>query len=202
MATQIYLGYPPENIKKWIMENVVIEPTNKYKEATQFIYNDGTIEEYDTNIIDGELLKNAGLFDEYDEKTTKWYNLDSIIFGTKVQTISEVWTNATKYYIPGDINILTMTLANCGISELVIEEGITVLNAADGEGLGSSIFRSSMVECDIILPSSLTQLNGNIRDQYSAPFQNKLIFKGKTIEQVKQMAYYPFGIDESQIEVL
>jgi hypothetical protein len=84
MATQIYLGYPPENIKKWIEEHVVIEPTNKYKEATQFIYNDGTIEEYDTNIIDGELLKNAGLFDEYDEKTTKWYNLDSIIFGTKV----------------------------------------------------------------------------------------------------------------------
>jgi hypothetical protein len=57
-----------------------------------------------------------------------------------------------------------MTLANCGISELVIEEGITVLNAADGSTLGSSLFRCSMVECDIILPSSLTQLNGNIRD--------------------------------------
>ena len=26
MATQIYLGNPPENIKKWIEEHVVIEP--------------------------------------------------------------------------------------------------------------------------------------------------------------------------------
>jgi hypothetical protein len=147
-------------VVKWIKEHVVIEPTNKYKEATQFIYNDGTIEEYDVTVVDAELLTNIGLFDENDEKTEKWYNLNSIIFGTKVQTISEVWTCADKYYIPGDTNILTMTLCNCSILELVIEEGVTILNVADGK----SLIRSSVVECDIILPSSLTQLNGNIRD--------------------------------------
>jgi hypothetical protein len=34
MATQIYLGNPPENIKKWIEENYVIPTPSKYKDVT------------------------------------------------------------------------------------------------------------------------------------------------------------------------
>ena len=38
MATNIFLGYPPETIKKWIEENYV----KPWPEKTLVVYKDGT----------------------------------------------------------------------------------------------------------------------------------------------------------------
>jgi hypothetical protein len=115
--------------------------------------------------------------------------------------------NATKFYIPGNVKTLNLRIANSYISEIIFEEGLTVLNVSTYSNIPNTsgmFFPAAMIEKDIILPESLNEFNGVISGsgEYGPPFSNKLIFKGKTIEQVKQMAYYPFGIDESQIEVL
>jgi hypothetical protein len=47
MATSIYLGNPPENIRKWIMENVVIKPAESAVTKIWFADEPDKCYEYD-----------------------------------------------------------------------------------------------------------------------------------------------------------
>lgn len=71
MATNIYLGNPPENIKKWIIDNYV-EP---WPEKTSVVYNDGTTWE---GLIEGRITI---------ESIPNISNIKEITFGNKQITI-------------------------------------------------------------------------------------------------------------------
>lgn len=67
MATQIYLGYPPEKIKKWIKEYykpVEPEPSGP---ITHMVFSDGTDSTYYWTNIDTSTITDAGLavWDEF-----------------------------------------------------------------------------------------------------------------------------------------
>ena len=64
--TQIFLGYPPEHIKNWIIENS--KPAGNPK--TKITFKDGKVEEYDwSREISIFTMMDAGL---YDRNSLNW----------------------------------------------------------------------------------------------------------------------------------
>ena len=58
--TQIFLGYPPEHIKNWIIEHS--KPTGNPK--TKITFADGTSQEYDwSGEINRQTIIDAGIYD-------------------------------------------------------------------------------------------------------------------------------------------
>lgn len=87
---QIFLGQPPENIKRWILENFSsdsptepIEPTGKAE--TVFYFSDGTSEEH---LIEGTLDQNWMI--------AKGYFSDESYLWTKEIVKVEIGTGVTE----------------------------------------------------------------------------------------------------------
>ena len=80
--TQIFLGYPPEHIKNWIIEHS--KPVGNPK--TKITFAGGTSHEYDwSNEINFQTMIDAGL---YDESQYDWVKNPQIVeIGTNVTSI-------------------------------------------------------------------------------------------------------------------
>ena len=62
MATEIYLGNPPQHVIDWIKAHS--KPAGNPK--TKITFTDGTSQEYDwSGEITGKTMIDAGLFDDY-----------------------------------------------------------------------------------------------------------------------------------------
>lgn len=60
MATEIYLGEPPQHIKEWIIAH--FKPASNPK--TKITFTDGSVKEYDwSGEIDQQTIVDAGLYD-------------------------------------------------------------------------------------------------------------------------------------------
>ena len=155
MATQIYLGNPPENIKKWIKANYI----KPWPEKTSVVYSDGTTWE---GLIEGNLR---------DDFAPNKYIMKEVVIGNKVSNIDH---NA---------------FSSSEISSVSIPDSVTSI------GYEAFFYCTSLTQ--MVIPSSVLSI-GHDAFGYDSSLTS-VTFKGKTLEEVQAMQYYPWGINDTTI---
>lgn len=151
MATNIFLGNPPENIKQFIIENYAPQNT-----LTKITFADGTIEEYN---IQGELTRNKlselgiVIISEYTTELDQWEHGGPIKveIGNSVTSITQ---NAFAYCgtlenvtIPNSVtHINELAFYYCNLTDIIIPNSVT--------HIGESAFRHNKIT-NVIIPDSV-----------------------------------------------
>ena len=184
--TQIFLGYPPEHIKNWIIKHS--KPVANPK--TKITFKDGTSQEYDwSGEITQQTMIDAGIFDENEYKWAK--EPETVEIGTNVTSIGSSaffgcsgLTSAT--ILEGMTSIGEYAFGGCsGLTSLTISESVT--------SIGSSAFDGCSGLTSVTIPSSVTSI-------WSSAFFGCLslmsvTFSGKDKATVQGMANYSWSLE-------
>ena len=208
MATEIYLGNPPQHVIDWIKAHSkpVLNP------KTKITFTDGTSQEYDwSDEITKQTMIDAGIFDENEYKWVK--EPQTIEIGTQVTCISDrafsTCTRLTSLTIPSSVtSISDQAFGGCsGLTSLTISEsvtsigeyafggcsGLTSLTISEGvTSIGSGAFSGCSGLTSVTIPSSVT----SIGDWALGDCSNliNVTFSGKDNKTVKNMANYSWGL--------
>ena len=114
--TQIFLGYPPEHIKNWIIEHS--KPAGNPK--TKITFTDGDVEEYNwSGEITQQMMVDAGLLDNNNPDIPTWIKKPQTVeIGTNVTSIGKqaffYCTWMTGMTIPSSVTSIGMwALTSC-----------------------------------------------------------------------------------------
>ena len=184
--TQIFLGYPPEHIKNWIIKHS--KPVANPK--TKITFKDGTSQEYDwSGEITQQTMIDAGIFDENEYKWAK--EPETVEIGTNVTSIGSSaffgcsgLTSAT--ILEGMTSIGEYAFGGCsGLTSLTISESVT--------SIGSSAFDGCSGLTSVTIPSGVTSIGdwafGDCSDMTS------IVVEGKDKATVQGMANYSWGLN-------
>jgi hypothetical protein len=179
-----------------------------------------------TGISKVDVLKNIGhrignyYFFISNDGIFNWFDLDGnhvkdpCILKNIRCTYIQTKTTITKYVIPNSVLIIGYgTFTNCKLlKEIIIPNSVTHID--DFAFLGCESLKEIIIPNSVIsigsdafyYCKSLTSITipNNIINMGMAIFSNcislkEVIFKGKTLEEVKQMENYPFGIKDESI---
>ena len=194
MATNVFLGEPPADIKQWIIDHAT-PPGPAGHADTWYKYAGDT--EWRTVSISGA-INGVSPGESDPAPTTQIPNVENVValeIGTNVTSIGD-WTffecsRLTSVTIPDSVTsigwnaffecngLTSVTIGNCVTS---IGEGAFF----DCSGLTSVTIPSSMTS---IKDGAFTQCNG----------LTSVTFQGKTLAQVQAMSNYPWGIEDTSI---
>ena len=208
MATEIYLGEPPQYVIDWIKAHSkpVVSP------KTKITFTDGTSQEYDWS---GEITKdtmiNEGLLDNGNPIWIK--EPQTVEIGTNLTSIGDYafyyCTGLTSVTIPNSVtNIGKGAFGFCkGITSAMIPDSVTSIGwyafggcsgltsltiPSSMTSIGSSAFNYCSSLTSVTIPSSVTSIG-----DYAFGDCSNLInvtFSGKDIATVRGMANYSWGL--------
>ena len=179
MATEIYLGNPPQHVIDWIKAHS--KPTGNPK--TKITFADGSVEEYDwSGEIDSYTMMDAGLYDG-----SSWrVNPQTVEIGTKVTSIG----NGAFTYCASLTNV-TIPDSVTSIGDYAFSECRGLTNVTIGNGM-TSIGESAFYNCEgltsITIPDSVTSIR---MDAFSGClYLTSVTFSGKDKATVQSMSGY------------
>jgi len=225
---KIFLGEPPARMKKWIVEHYAPAPAGHAETWMKFSSND-TWHEYDIEgAIDHSALIAAGLMSQISPSLPpEWINYPyAVEIGTKVTSIgvsafykregppSVPSVKLTSVMIPDSVtSIRDGAFYGCtGLTSVTIPNSVTRIWSrafAACSGLTSvtignsvtSIWQNAFENCSsltsVTIPDSVTVIYPDVFKGCSSLMS--MIFLGKTLEQVQQMAYFSWGIEDTSI---
>ena len=132
-------------------------------------------------------VSNDGIFN--------WFDLDGNHIGDPgvLETLVHDYIpyNITKCIIPNSVTSIGYCAFACceSLKEIIIPDSVTSID--DG------VFRYCVSLKEITLPDSITCIG--YKPFYKCNFLKEIIFKGKTLNEVKQLKNYPFGIEDEGI---
>ena len=149
--TQIFLGYPPEHIKNWIIDHS--KPAGNPK--TKITFANGNVEEYDwSGRINQQTMIDAGL---YDADNWQWIKEPQTVeIGANVTIIGEYafsgCSGLTSATIPSSVtSIGNEAFTHCSsLMSVTILEGVT--------SIGERVFESCSSLTSATIPSSVTSI--------------------------------------------
>ena len=99
--------------------------------------------------------------------------------------------NITKYVIPDSVKRIFNWAFSCckSLKEIIIPDSVTCI--------GCCAFYYCESLSSITIPNNVTSIGYNAFSGCES--LKEVIFKGKTLDEVKQMKYYPFGIEDESI---
>ena len=193
-----------------ILKNIGHQIDNYYF----FVSNDGVFNWYD---LEGNYIKDPGLLKSIYKKYIPT-TITKCVITDSVTSIGDgafsYCTSLTSIIIPDSvIYIGEETFWGCkSLKEITIPNSITNIGNGAFANCNSlkeitipdsviNIYFCAFANCnslkEITIPDSVTSIgNGAF---YACMSLKQIIFKGKTLEQIKQMIYYPFGIKDENI---
>ena len=151
MATEIFLGEPPANIKRWIEEHAA--PAGHAE--TRFTLQDGTVETYDiTDTLDQTWMINNGYFDDNGLEWQKRINQADI--GNTVTSIGNYaffsCISLTSVTIPSSVtSIEDVAFGGCfGLTSVTIPDSVT--------SIGNYAFEDCIGLTSITIPDSVESI--------------------------------------------
>ena len=206
--TQIFLGYPPEHIKNWIIE--YSKPAGNPK--TKITFTNGDSKEYDwSKEINFQTMIDAGL---YDKSQYDWVKNPQIVeIGTNVTSIGSSafrgCSGLTSVTIPSSVtSIGNEAFTHCSsLTSVTILEGVTSIGDQVFEGCSSltsvtipegvtSIGFAAFGDCSsltsVMISSSVTNIGGYVFSGCSG--LTSVTFSGKDMESVQNMANYSWSL--------
>lgn len=128
MATEIYLGEPPQHIKEWIIAHS--KPAANPK--TKITFTDGTSQEYDwSGDINYKTMKDAGLLTGSD-----WKLLQKVEIGTNVTSVGDSafygCSTLVNVTIPDSVTrIGNLTFYNCyNLKDVIIPDSVMTIGGS------------------------------------------------------------------------
>ena len=156
-----------------------------------FVSNDGIFNWFDlegTHVKDPGILKELG--PKYIPKT-----ITKCIIPNSVTSIGELafsfCTSLKEITIPNNVTSIGYWafLACESLKEITILDSVT--------SIGHHVFSNCKSLTSITISNNVTSI-GNEAFCYCKSLK-EIVFKGKTLEEVKQMKYYPFGIEDKSV---
>lgn len=184
----VFLGYPPPNIRAWIEEHAESRPRN----LTYVTYNNGDVVSYD--IVGTLKTDSSGASDSCCDSCCEdsviienVINVKSIEIGNTVTGIDYhafyLCDSLTSVSIPGSVGTIGQwAFAQTPLSEIDIQEGVRNIGGHAFSGCGS---------VNITLPSSIGYIGISAFDYNNG----RIFFRGKTETQIKLMENYPWGFN-------
>ena len=178
MATEIYLGNPPQHVIDWIKAHS--KPAGNPK--TKITFTDGTSQEYDwSGEINQQTMIDAGLKND----SSSWSkNPQSVEIGTNVKSIGDrAFLNCsglTNMTIPNSVtSIGNDAIAGCsGLTNVTIGNGVT--------SIGESAFVATGL-ISVTIPDSVTSIGGHAFQYCMAITSVTITANGGNAENVKHM---------------
>ena len=191
MATEIYLGEPPQHIK----ERIIAHSKPAVKKETHVKFVDGTEGDY---LIEGAMdwpaLVAAGLMPEGSGTSAppSWIkNPAEVEIGSAVTSIGYQAfyssSGLTSVTIPSSVtSIGNFAFHRCSdLTSVTILEGVT--------NIGSSAFSTCSKLTSVTIPSSVTSIGDSAF--YGCSSLTSVTFSGKDMATVQGMANYKWGIE-------
>ena len=175
--TQIFLGYPPEHIKNWIIEHS--KPVGNPK--TKITFNNGNVEEYDwSGEINQQTMIDAGLFSSVEQYWQK--DPYTVEIGTKVTSI-----NNYAFYSCGLKNVtIPVSVTSIGNGAFIGCGRLTSVTIPDSVmSIGDSAFSGCSGLTSVTIPSSVTSI---VYDAFSScSGLTSVIVEGRTTAQAREL---------------
>ena len=156
-----------------------------------FISNDGIFNWFD---LDGNHIGAPGILKEIEQKHIP-KNIVKCVIPNSVLCIAidtfYFCESLEEIIIPDSVT----SVGNYAFSFCISLKEITIPNSVTS--IGYCAFRYCTSLTSISIPNSITYIGGYIFDHCSS--LKEVVFKGKTLEEVKQMDNYPFGIKDESI---
>ena len=156
-----------------------------------FVSNDGIFNWFDS---EGNHIEDPGVLKELKnyhipDNITKCIIPNSVTsIGTKAFCYCELLTSITMHNNVTNIGDYAFYFCD-SLKEITIPDNVT--------SIGDAAFYSCESLISITIPDDVTSIG--IKAFYDCVSLKEVVFKGKTLEEVKQMKNYPFGIKDKSI---